>query len=450
MANPLIVESVSVHDLVLDPENARLHPDKNLSAIKGSLVMFGQREPLVVHRATNRVIGGNGRLEAMRALGWEDVSVTFVDCTAAEATALGLALNRTAETATWDTERLDELLARCKEDGLATADFGFDEAALDEIIARAHRDEADSAPVPAGPGESAAEVVDDGDEDIEIPAEAVTKPGDVYQLGLHRLMCGDSTSPADVAKLMASNQAALVFTSPPYGQQRDYGKKITDWDRLMSGVFEKLPITEDGQVLVNLGLIHEKGEWLPYWNHWLDAMRAASWRRFGLYVWDQGPGMPGDWNGRLGPAFELIFHFNKISKQANKTKDCAMAGQERNGGAGMRGADGKLGEWCGSKTVSDKKIPDNVIRSSRQRGSVGGHPAPFSVGFAKEIVEAYSNAGDILFEPFTGSGTLILAAEQLGRVCYGMELEPKYCDIVLARWAKAGGQTPELVARAGQ
>lgn len=277
----------------------------------------------------------------------------------------------------------------------------------------------------------------------------MTKVGDVHQLGLHRLMCGDSTSPEDVAKLMSGNKATLVFTSPPYGQQRDYGKKITDWDRLMSGVFEKLPVTEDGQVLVNLGLIHKEGEWLPYWNQWLDAMRAASWRRFGLYVWDQGPGMPGDWNGRLAPAFELIFHFNKVARRPNKSKSCLMAGHARSG-PGMRQVDGNLNLWSGGQgaITSDTKIPDNVIRATRQKGSVGGHPAPFSVSFAKELVEAYSDAGDILFEPFTGSGTLILAADQFGRVCYGMELEPKYCDVVLARWARHNGQAPELVARA--
>lgn len=154
MDTPLTVETISINDLEMDPENARLHPDKNLSAIRGSLEMFGQREPLVVHRFTNRIIGGNGRYEAMRSLGWTRVSVTFVDCSPAEATALGLALNRTAETATWDTDRLDELLARCREDGVATAGFGFDDAALEDIIARAKRDEeVSAAPVPTGPGE---------------------------------------------------------------------------------------------------------------------------------------------------------------------------------------------------------------------------------------------------------------------------------------------------------
>jgi DNA modification methylase len=71
----------------------------------------------------------------------------------------------------------------------------------------------------------------------------------------------------------------------------------------------------DGQVLVNLGLIHRDNEWQPYWAGWLDWMRARGWRRFGLYTWDQGPGLPGDWNGRLSPAFELLFHFNREARR---------------------------------------------------------------------------------------------------------------------------------------
>lgn len=453
MSTPLTVDHVPLETLVLDPENARLHPDQNLAAITGSLSQFGQREPLVVQQGTNRVIGGNGRLAAMRKLGWKKAAVSYVRCSNAEATALGLALNRTAETATWDTWRLEELLGRCRTDGIDVTSFGFDEQALDNIIARAERDAdatedlLDPIEAPDAGAETLGLQEDEGD--IELPAEAITQTGDLYALGPHRLLCGDSTNKSHVARLMDGAQAHLVFTSPPYGQQRDYGKAITDWDRLMTGVFANLPITEDGQVLVNLGLIHSEGEWIPYWSHWLDAMRKHEWKRFGLYVWDQGPGMPGEWHGRLAPAFELLFHFNKKSRRPNKTKDCTLAGKIREGEGGVRLADGSIDTYThAGRPISEKKIPDNVIRAMRQKGTVGGHPAPFSVGFAKEIVEAYSAAGEHVFEPFTGSGTTILAAHELGRICYGMELEPKYCDIILARFERVTGMKPELIGRA--
>jgi DNA modification methylase len=112
---------------------------------------------------------------------------------------------------------------------------------------------------------------------------------------------------------MDGEKADLCFTSPPYGQQRDYGvakELVQDWDGLMRGVFANLPMSDDGQVLVNLGLIHRDGEWLPYWDGWIEWMREQGWRRFGWYVWDQGSGLPGDWSGRFAPSFEFVFHFN--------------------------------------------------------------------------------------------------------------------------------------------
>jgi len=129
--------------------------------------------------------------------------------------------------------------------------------------------------------------------------------------GGHRLLCGDSTRADAVTRLMDGNEADICFTSPPYAQQRNYQTGPQDWDALMSGVFAILPVKHDGQVLVNLGLVHHESEWQPYWVAWIDWMRAAGWRRFGWYVWDQGPGLPGDWNGRLAPSHEFIFHFNR-------------------------------------------------------------------------------------------------------------------------------------------
>ncbi len=111
----------------------------------------------------------------------------------------------------------------------------------------------------------------------------------------------------------------------------------------MQGVFQHLDaaLRPDGQALVNLGLIHRENEWQPYWEAWLEWMRAHGWRRFGLYTWDQGPGLPGDWNGRLAPAFELVFHFNRTARQANKIIPCKWAGTP-NKGSGLRAADGEV------------------------------------------------------------------------------------------------------------
>jgi len=284
------------------------------------------------------------------------------------------------------------------------------------------------------------------DEIPDVPADPITKSGDLWMLGDHRLLCGDSTKAEDVARLMAGVKADLCFTSPPYGQQRDYTaeskSKVADWDGLMCGVFSILPMAEAGQVLVNLGMIHRDGEWIAYWDSWIKWMRSRGWRNFGWYVWDQGWGLPGDWNGRFAPSHEFVFHFNKLSVRPEKIIDSKMAGQKTEGKKGLRGKDGKVSGFShatgpnGEYVYPENKIPDSVFRINRQCGGVG-HPAPFSVPFAVFGIRCWPG---IVYEPFCGSGTTLIAAEQLDRKCYGMEISPAYCDVIVTRWEKLTGK----------
>ncbi len=243
----------------------------------------------------------------------------------AQRRAYRIADNKLTEMGGWDeTLLLEELRGLMAED----FDLGLIGIPEDELDALLH-DADDRAPIDD----------DTADTIPEAPAEPITRPGDIWALGDHRLICGDATDPAVVARLMDGAQASLMFTSPPYAQQRDYGaakEKVGDWDALMQGVFAAAPVTADAQLLVNLGLVHRDGEWLPYWEGWVDWMRVQGWRRFGWYVWDQGPGLPGDWNGRLAPSHEFIFHFNRQPRQPNKTVESKHAG-ETLGGGGLRG-----------------------------------------------------------------------------------------------------------------
>lgn len=264
----------------------------------------------------------------------------------------------------------------------------------------------------------------------------------------HRVMCGDSTSEECVAMLMASACADFLFTSPPYAQQRDYGaakENVGDWDALMRGVFAAAPVAADAQLLVNLGLVHRDGEWLPYWDNWIEWMRAQGWRRFGWYVWDQGPGLPGDWNGRLAPSHEFIFHFNRQSRKPNKTVESKHAG-ETLGGGGLRGADGTVHRKTGyGNAIQSHRIPDSVFRIMRHKGGLGAagsHPAVFSVALVEAVLEAFTDRGDIIFEPFGGSGTQIIASEKTDRRCYAMEINPSYVDVVCRRWTIYSGTQP--------
>jgi DNA modification methylase len=428
---------VPVADLSHDPANARKHPERNLDTIVASLRRFGQQKPIVIDR-NNIVRAGNGTLEAAKRLGWEKIDCVRTELNGADATAYAIADNRTAELAEWDDEILAATLnGLALEEGLLEA-AGYDEEELAAMLA-----EIDDAAV--------GEVTED--EVPEPPADPITKPGDLWILGRHRVLCGDSTKAEDVARLMNGVKADLCFTSPPYGQQRDYTKEskehTSDWDTLMRGVFANLPMTEAGQVLVNLGLIHREGEWVPYWDGWIQWMREQGWRRFGWYVWDQQRGLPGDWNGRFAPSHEFVFHFNRVSVRPVKHIEC---NQERSAkeraqvakGArktGPRAADGESYEMSSPDLIGQShKIPDSVWRFERHMVNDiarRNHPATFPVTLPAHAMQSWPG---IAYEPFCGSGTTLIAAEQLGRTCYGMEISPAYCDVIVKRWETLTGQ----------
>ncbi|GIX11777.1 site-specific DNA-methyltransferase [Elioraea sp.] len=414
--------------------NPRTHSDEQVAQIAASIVEFGWTSPVLVS-GDGTVIAGHGRLEAARRLGLDAVPVVVLDhLSEAQRRAYAIADNKLALNAGWNEELLAAELHALNGDGFDLALTGFDEAELDRLMAPLDDTEAMS------PGGDTGENGDAADEAPEPPRNPVSRPGDLWRLGDHRLLCGDSTDAESVARIMDGERASLLFTSPPYGNQRNYTTGgIGDWDALMRGVFCHLDeaMAEDGQVLVNLGLVHRDNEWQPYWEAWLAWMRAQGWRRFGLYVWDQGAGLPGDWNGRLAPSFELLFHLNRLARKPNKIVPCKWAGHINDSHGGMRGKDGTVGEWThAGQGVQETRIPDNVLRITRHkaRGIETEHPAVFPVALPEFVMSTYSAEGDVVFEPFAGSGTTIIAGERTGRCVRAIELAPEYVDVALLRW----------------
>jgi len=379
------------------------------------------------------IIAGHGRVLAARQLGMPAVPcIRLGHLSPTQRKALIIADNKLALNAGWDDDALRLELEELRTDGFDLQLTGFSGDELADLLAPA-----------------ADETEGDADAVPEPERDPVTRTGDVWVMGRHRLLCGDSTGADDIAKLMNGAQADLCFTSPPYGQQRDYKSGgISDWDALMQGVFSILPVKHDAQVLVNLGMIHRDGEWMPYWDGWVEWMRSAGWRRFGWYVWDQGPGLPGDWNGRLAPSHEFIFHFNRVAERARKTKAKKPESIEYNDhGNGMRRKDGKMsGVSSPHLSLQSHKIPDSVVRVMRHkaRGIECEHPAVFPVDLVSEMLTAFSDPDDLVFEPFCGSGTQLISAQKNGRSCYGMELAPVYTDVAVRRWQNFTGQTAKL------
>jgi DNA modification methylase len=262
----------------------------------------------------------------------------------------------------------------------------------------------------------------------------------VERIGPHELWLGDCRE-----ILPTLGKVDAVVTSPPYGQQRKYGLGKFDWRAVVSGGLASVAGSET-QMLVNLGLIHREGHVIRYWDALIADMEAKGWRLFGWYVWDQLSGMAGDWNGRLAPSFEFVFHFNKTPRAVNKTKP-TLGGRIHSGN--MRNADGTADlKSHNGRPVQPVKIPDNVIRCVRETepGPNAEHPARFPVRFALELVEPFTSRGDVVVDPFMGSGTTGVACQKLGRKFIGIEIEPKYFDIACRRIEEAMRQPDLFVA----
>jgi len=424
-------KAVSVADLVPYARNSRTHSDAQVGKIAASIREFGFLNPVIVD-GQNGIIAGHGRVLAAQKLGLDTLPVIeAAHLTEAQKRAYVLADNRLALDAGWDNDMLKVELSDLQADGFNLELTGFN---LDEIAAFLV---------------DKTEGLTDPDAVPDVPVDPVSRLGDVWVMGRHRLMCGDSTSVDAVDRLMAGQKADLCFTSPPYAQQREYKQEISDWDGLMNGVFSIVPVKDGAQVLVNLGLVHEKGRVNAYWDAWLDYMDQCGWPLFGWYVWDKGFGMPGNWNGRLAPAHEFIFHFSKGgNKPANKWVDKKPEYiKERSSGNQFRQKDGSTKAATSPKaSMQPTKIADSVIRVTPQmaRNIDTSHPAMFPVALCDAMYKSYAKAGDWMFEPFSGSGTSIIACEGMGMNCAAMELAPEYTDVAVKRWQDFTGQQATL------
>jgi DNA modification methylase len=403
--------------------NARTHSKASIDKLCKLITAFGWTSPILV--AGRKILAGHARRLAAMKLGIEIVPVIDLKhLTRAQQEAVILSDNRAALDGGWDQGLLTDAFERLKEFGFDLELTAFDPSEFKFYL-----------------GDESSGGLTDPD-DVPPLAAPVSVLGDVWTLGRHRICCGDSTNPDHVAALMQGAAADLCFTSPPYAEQRDYQGGAMPWDDLMRGVFGILPVTHEAQVLVNLGMVHRDGEWMPYWDGWIGWMRAEGWRRFGWYVWDQGFGLPGHWQGRLAPSHEWIFHFNRVAEQPHKTKDKRPEniGNVRATSV-LRAKDGTKGAAVkAASTMDPTKIPDSVIRVSRNANAKDiDHPAVFPVDLATEIITAFSDPGDTVYEPFTGSGTQLIAAEKNDRTCLGMEIAPAYVDVAIRRFQAFSG-----------
>lgn len=411
----LQVEWVPRERLYLSPANPR-HNDAAVPHVAASIRRFGWRQPIVARR-TGEVIAGNTRLKAAAELGEASVPVVWFEGTDIEATAYAIADNRTAEFAEWDTPALARLLEELRdEDALDGVGFSTDD--IDQLLAEIAA--APAAVEDPGPGEP--------------PADPVSRPGDLWLLGGHRLLCGDATSIADVQRVMDGERAALVATDPPYlvdytGERpNDSGK---DWTR----DYREIDI-EDAEgffrsVFTNvLAVLGEKAAIYCWHAHKRSGEIQRIWRDLGILdhqqiVWVKPTAVFG----------RVYWHF--------RHEPCMMGWRK------------------GAKPPHDGQHEHDSVWEVDWEGKArvvgNSHPTEKPVELFCRPMRKHTRVRDLVFEPFSGSGSQLIAAEQLGRRCRALEISPAFVDVAVRRWQEAtgaratladSGETFEAVAKA--
>jgi DNA modification methylase len=374
--------------------------DADYEKVRRSLDEFGCVEPLVWNRRTGNLVGGHQRLKVLLAQGQTEVEVSVVDLSPEKEKALNLALNK-AE-GRWDEAKLAALLDELvKFPDFDVALTGFDPPEVEELLARL-----------------AAEALADREETFDPDAvladkgEPVTRRGEVVELGPHRLMCGDATKRDDVAALMAGRQAHLVFTDPPYAVNYIGGRFGEAW---------RHKVRQDGErywdhlsrqeycALLRSALTHAHNFTdnkcpLYLWfasmrvREVLRALAVTKWRERALLIWAKNT-FAGSLSAQYKYAYEPFWY-----------------GHKRGQSPRWHGPTNEVTVWQCAKPQRNE-----------------GHPTVKPLELAERAIRNSSRPGQTVLDLFLGSGTTLVAAAKMGRRCYGMEIEPRYCDVAIRR-----------------
>jgi len=375
--------AVPIKDLQTHPRNVR---QGDVGAISQSLEQHGQYRPIVVQRSTGRILAGNHTYKAAKALGWKDVAATYVDCDDDQAMRILLMDNRANDLATYDDSALVEMLKELLATDLQLEGTGFSPDDLDDLL------QVLDTPTPV-----------QGDPDaVPNDAPAITVPGDVWLLGRHRLMCGDSNNVTDLDKLIATNKIDCLLTDPPYGINLN-----TDYTQLPSNPgtsqTKYRPVANDDKPF-DASLLYA----------YFDKTREQFW-------------------------FGADYYRRTISESDTSGSWLVWDKRQESNDKGF----GSSFELCWSKQRHKRDLLRylhfgmfTVEKGKRV------HPTQKPVVLLQEILNRWAEPNGTVADLFGGSGSTLIAAEQTGRTAYLMELDPHYCDVICKRFQQATGITP--------
>ena len=374
--------------------NPRKITDEAMGRLTKSLAEFGNIQPITWNVRTGNVVGGHQRLKVYKAMGKTEVDVWAVDLDEQKEKAANIALNKLS--GEFDMPMLKDILEEIDTGDLdmEITGFGMDEIAL--MMEDAHPQVTE-------------------DEVPEVPVDAITKPGDLWILGEHRLLCGDSTKAEDVSKLNDGQAPAIMITDPPYGVQYD-----ANW-RNKAKRADGTPI---GASAIGKVENDQRADWTDSWKLFLGDV---------AYIWHAGLFAPIVAKGLNDSGFELraqiIWAKNNFAIGRGdyhwKHEPCWYAVRK-----------GKTANTTGDRTQT------TLWEINKPQKSDTGHSTQKPIECMARPIKNHNF--DLIYDPFLGSGTTLIAAEQLGRKCYGMEISPNYCDVIVKRWENLTGKKATL------
>ena len=393
---PDAVEHVPLARLIPYARNARTHDDEQVAKIAASIVEFGWLNAVLVDDGGN-VIAGHGRLLAAQKLGLEFIPVIRAShLTPAQVQAYRLVDNRLAELSGWDDALLSDELHALNDLGFDLALTGFDQDELDRLLVVEHDLDADP------------------DEAPEPPAEPISRPGDLWICGEHRVLCGDSRVLADVEKVLAGELADMCFTDSPYNVKYSTKDKKRGKSRPMLNDFLG---EEFGAFLydacVNILTVTKGAVYMCMSSSELDTLQKAfreaggKWSTFVIWAKNAFTLGRSDYQRQYEP---ILYGWKQ-------------------------GADHY---WCGDRDQGDVWFFDKPAKNDL-------HPTMKPVALVERAIRNSSKSRDIVLDPFGGSGTTLIAAERTGRRARLIELDPKYADVIVQRWQEQTGQSARLV-----
>jgi len=426
----MLIEKVPASKLNPAAYNPRkdLKPgDKEYEKLKRSIAEFGYVEPFIWNKTTGNVVGGHQRLKVLLDLGQTEIDCVIVELDDKREKALNLALNKIQ--GDWDEAKLASLMAEFDASTFDVSLTGFDGDEVYALLNKFYSKEAIQDDFN----------VDKEKEAIEAAGETRTHTGDIWLLGQHRLLCGDSTSEVDFDHLMDGAHAQCAVTSPPYGVGKEYEKAgIEPWFETMRPAIKNICKNAD-IVCWNIGDLYATGTQFiePTEMYSIGLFADNGFRPIWIRIWKK-QGM----NFGNSP-YHLVT--NKPVQQYEYIT--ALAAQETDEYNDQEYA------WVSAFAGHSYKFVKRLTKDERKKWGYAGiweistvrankdHPAMFPVELPWRCIKMHSDRGGVVLEPFAGCGTTLIACEQTERRCYAMEISPVYCDLIVKRWETFTGGT---------